>query len=119
MDLANQLIKYATENAVQEAGGDKSQVGWINHKWDSQFQKKQAPPAAAKPHQMVRCRRDYCQMCFKDTDNSLPEEDRRGLCTFEGLRCDGPGCKMRMCIPCAERRHGQMRVQVPVEQAAK
>lgn len=107
LELADQLIAYALEQAVQEAGGDRTKVPWAPKPGGGRFTPAATPvEQAAAPPQSHELRplkstntSTFCQACYKyKTCDKLSQGERRRQSKPAVGHC--VACNWRFCLAC-------------------
>ena len=109
LDLADQLVTYALESAIAEAGS-KERVRWANNKKAGQFKSPKTPAekvASPTRHELVRHDSKsyrYCQLCYRNkTSTALSKAERRKQSPKVDYKC--AACDVRMCDQCFAESH--------------
>lgn len=103
LDLAESLMQYACEKAIEESGNRRN-VRWMTQEI-REASTPMTPDATPREHSLspTGSKIDYCQLCYSNTDKTLHKNDRRRLCTYTEQEC--LACRKRLCRDCYTTTH--------------
>ena len=106
LELAEQLIACAPEQAVREAGGGRTKVLWAPKPGGGRFapaataaEQAAAPPQSHELGPLKSASNTFCQACYKfATSTKLGKSERRRQCKPAVGHC--AACGWRFCLAC-------------------
>jgi len=106
LELAEQLMAYALKKAIEEAGGDRTKVGWAYNVETGRFKKAETPTDLAAKKDACHdlqplpkySKHTFCQCCYSKTNQSLSQGERRRLSATAVGVCEA--CGWRYCAAC-------------------